>query len=156
MTTAGPTAASHSAHQAEVGRSHLARIYDLLHALGGRTSAALEIEEDTFRIREGYQDFRVDEAEPAAPLRNFHHQPEKSPLELAYFGRTLQLTQLIGHFVSSGVEIPVHYCITGAIILSRSERKFHVWGQPKLESYVLLPKKFVKDQAVLAQFESDD
>jgi hypothetical protein len=156
MTTLGPPTASHSAHQAEVGRGHLARIYDLLHALGGRTSAALEIEEDTFRIREGYQDFRIDEAEPAAPLRDFHHQPERSPLELAYFGRTLQLTQLIGHFVSGSVEIPVHYCITGAIILSRTERKFHVWGQPKLENHVLLPKQFVKDPSVLQQFESAD
>jgi hypothetical protein len=156
MTTPTLPAGSHSAHQAEVGRGHLARIYDLQQALGGRSSAALEIEEDTFRIREGYQDFRVDEAEPASPLRDFHQQPEKSPLELAYFGRTLQLTQLIGHFVSNGVEIPVHYCITGAIILSRSERKFHVWGEPKLENYVLLPKRFVKDPAVLEQFESAD
>jgi hypothetical protein len=58
--------------------------------------------------------------------------------------------------VASGVEIPVHYCITGAIILSRTERKFRVWGQPQLENYVLLPKQFVKDPSILAQFESAD
>lgn len=151
---AGPESgvASHSAHQAEVGRGHLARIYDLLHALGGRSSAAYGTEEENFRIREGYQDFRLDPAEAVAPLHEFHKQPVQSGIELAYFGRTLQLTQLIGHFVSDGVEIPVHYCITGAIILRREARRFRVWGEPLLRNHVLLPRRYVKDQGVLERF----
>lgn len=156
MSTPDSAVVSHSAHQAEVGRGHLARIYDLLHALGGRTSAAIGTEEENFRIREGYQDFRLDSAEAVAPLHEFHKQPVASGLELAYFARTLQLTQLIGHFVSDGAEIPVHYCITGAIILRRAARRFRVWSEPLLCNHVLLPLRFVKDQAVLEQFRGHD
>jgi hypothetical protein len=156
MTGPGSGVASHSAHQAEVGRGHLAHIYDLLHALGGRTSAALGTEEGNFRVREGYQDFRLDPAEAVAPLREVARQPAQSSLALSYFARTLQLTQLIGHFVSEGVEIPVHYCITGAIILRREQRRFRVWGEPLLRNHVLLPLRFVKDKSVLAQFGGGD
>jgi hypothetical protein len=147
---------SHSAHQAEVGRGHLAQIYDLLRELGGRTSAATGTEEENFRIREGYQDYRLDPTETVAPLREFHKQPVASDLSLAYFARTLQLTQLIGHFVNDGVEIPVHYCITGAIILRRENRRFRVWAEPLLRNHLLLPLRFLKHPEVLERFTGLD
>jgi hypothetical protein len=156
MTMPGSATGSHSAHQAEVGRGHLAHIYDMLHALGGRTSAAPATEEDSFRIREGYHDYRLDPAEPEPPRRDLGKQPAASPLTLAYFARSLQLTQLIGHFDSGGAEIPVHYCITGAIILRREQRRFRVWGEPRLQNSVILPLAFVQDHSVLDQFRSHD
>jgi hypothetical protein len=155
MTTPVSPAASHSGHQAEVSRGHLARIYELLHALGGHTSAAATIEEDNFRIREGYQDYRLDPAEPVASRRDLGRQPADSPLTLTYFARSMHLTQLIGHIYSGGAEIPVHYCITGAIILRREQRRFKIWGEPKLQSSVLLPLSFVRDRSVLEQFRGD-
>ncbi len=71
----------------------------------------------SFRIREGYQNFRLEPVETTHPDVSYRSSPRPLDLHLVYFARTLQRTQLIGHFVHRGFEVPVHYSITGAIIL---------------------------------------
>lgn len=141
---------------AEAGRSHLNKIFSLLSALGGKTSPTDHLEEEVFRIREGYHNFRLEPVESSHPALDFKQSPRPESLKLVYFSRTLQRTQLIGHFVSEGFEVPVHYALTGAIILERRGRSFHVWEAPALLSSVILPFKFVKDQAVLQAFSHDE
>ena len=137
---------------AEAGRSHLGGVFELLAAVKGKTCPADHIEEDTFRIREGYQNFRLDKVEDEAPDTDLTKVP-RPDLELVYFARSLQRTQLIGHFLHQGIEVPVHYAITGSIILERKNRKFKVWGKPLLQNNVLVPYEYVKDKGVLEDFK---
>ena len=146
------TVTTASAAVAEAGRSHLNKIFQLLEAVGGRTSPVAHIEEEVYRIREGYQDFRLDPVEQSAPEVSLA-ESERPSLQLVYFARTLQRTQLVGHFLNQGTEVPVHYSITGSIILERNERKFGVWERPLLQNSVLLPFQYVKDPKVLEQFK---
>jgi hypothetical protein len=145
-----------TAATAEAGRSHLGRIFDLLAKLGGRTSPAEALEEDTYRIREGFHNFRLEEIEREHPETNFLEVPSPEDVQLSYFARTMQRTQLVGHFRHKGFEIPVHYSITGAIILERRDRNFHVWDRPALNVSVMLPFEFVADQNLLAEFRQDE
>jgi|GEM_PF-1375824 len=140
---------------AEASRSHLHRVFALLSDLGGRTSPAESLEEDNFRVREGFHNFRLETVEPEAPDRDYSQVERPADVNLVYFARMLQRTQLVGHFVHKGFEVPVHYAITGTIILQRAGRKFRVWGQPELRNNVLVPFQFVNDPAVLEQFSSD-
>jgi hypothetical protein len=141
-----------STQHVEAERTHLSHIFNLLHALGGQTSPVGHLEEELFRIREGYHQFRLDPVEADHPKTNFRSAPPASDLELVYFSKELQRTQLVGHFRHQGYEIPVHYGLTGAIILKRTDKRFGAWHQPKLENFVLLPFEF-SDAAVRAQFE---
>jgi len=146
----------HAAAVAEAGRSHLNRIFTLLGALNGKTSPTDHLEEDVFRIREGYQNFRLEQVESESPDTNFRAVPRPEDVQLVFFARTLQRTQLIGHFLHKGFEVPVHYSLTGAIILERRERQFHVWGEPELRSNVILPFQFAPDAKLLEQFPGDE
>jgi len=139
---------------AQAGRSHLAAIFSLLRALGGKTSPTDHLEEDLFRIREGFHNFRLDAVESEASATDFLKSPRPPELHLTYFARTMQRTQLVGHFISQGVEIPVHYSITGAIILKREGRHFRVWDEAELTNNVLLPFAFVRDRGMLDEFRS--
>jgi hypothetical protein len=147
--------AQHSTAVTEASRSHLNKIFTLLNALGGKTSPTDHLEEEVFRIREGYQHFRLDPVEQTHPDVSYRMSPRPRDLNLVFFARTLQRTQLIGHFIHKGFEVPVHYSLTGAIILKRVDRKFHVWDQPSLQSNVLLPYSFISDRSVLQQFAGD-
>lgn len=155
MTDNDESFAQHTTAVTEASRSHLNTIFNLLHALGGKTSPTDHLEEEAFRIREGYQNFRLDPVEKSHPDVSYRSSPRPRDLQLVYFARTLQRTQLIGHFVHQGFEVPVHYSITGAIILKRVDSKFRVWSEPKLQSNVLLPFNFVKDRAVLERYKGD-
>lgn len=137
---------------AQAGRSHLNTIFSLLNALGGKTSPTDQLEEELFRVREGFHNFRLDSVETAAPGTDFQNSLRPPDLKLTYFSRTMQRTQLVGHFISQGIEVPVHYSITGAIILKREGRRFHVWDVPELTNNVLLPFAFVRDPKVLDHF----
>ena len=141
---------------AEAGRSHLNKIFSLLSALGGKTSPTDHLEEEVFRIREGYHNFRLEPVETTHPAIDFKQSARPENLKLVFFSRTLQRTQLIGHFVSEGFEVPVHYALTGAIILERKDRTFHVWEEPALLASVILPFKFVKDQSLLEPYNRDE
>src|SRR5690606_13984731 len=121
---------SHAIAQVEESRGHLHRIHRLLADLKGRNSPAESIEEDLFRVREGYHNFRLDSFSQPAPEINFQKTPVPHSLNLRFFSRTLQRTQLVGHFLVKGQEVPVHYSITGAIVLMRQNRSFKVWGAP--------------------------
>lgn len=136
-------------------RSHLNHIFVLLGELGGRTSPADHIEEENFRVREGFHHIRLDPVEQTAPPIDFLTRERPDNVQLIYFARALQRTQLIGHFYTRGIEVPVHYAITGAIILERQKRKFKVWRRPELQTNVMLPFKFVDKRDVLEQFQSD-
>lgn len=140
---------------AETSRSNLNKVFTLLSALGGRTSPADVLEEDAFRVREGYHNFRLDEVEPHRPDVDLR-EAQRPADELVYFARMLQRTQLIGHFISDGIEVPVHYVISGAIILKRERRKFHVWEAPELAFNVVVPFAFVKDRKVLDDFQRSE
>jgi hypothetical protein len=146
---------SGSAALTAASRSHLNHIFVLLSELGGRTSPADQIEEETFRVREGFHQIRLDPVEDTPPALDFAQQPRPDNVQLIYFARALQRTQLVGHFYSQGIEVPVHYAITGAIILERRNRKFKVWRQPELHTNVMLPFNFVGKREVLDQFQSD-
>ncbi len=147
---------SHAIAQAEESRGHLHRIHRLLADLKGRNSPAESIEEDLFRVREGYHNFRLDSFSQPENSTNFHTNPASHSLSLKFFSRTLQRTQLVGHFIVKGQEVPVHYAITGAIVLQRIDRRFKVWGEPQLRFNVLLPFRFVEDSGVLERFRGDD
>lgn len=144
-----------TAATAEASRSHLHRIFSLLSDLGGKTSPAESLEEDNFRVREGFHNFKLEKVEQHHPETDFSASERPADVKLVYFARMLQRTQLIGHFVHKGFEVPVHYAITGTIILRRDGRKFHVWGQPELRNNVLVPFSFVNDPQVLEQFSSN-
>ena len=88
-------------------------------SLGGKTSPSDSLEEELFRIREGFHNFRLDPVETDEQLMDFQKSPRPPDMNLVYFARTMQRTQLIGHFIYEGLEVPVHYSITGAIILKR-------------------------------------
>lgn len=139
---------------AEAGRGHLNAIFSLLRSLNGKTSPTDHLEEDLFRIREGFHNYRLDIVETEAPAMDFLSSPRPPDLQLTYFARTMQRTQLVGHFISQGIEVPVHYSITGAIILKREGRHFRVWGEPELTNNVLLPFAFVRDRGMLDGFRS--
>jgi hypothetical protein len=141
---------------AQAGRGRLNSIFSLLAALGGKTSPMDQLEEELFRIREGFHNFRLDPVEKTPPDLDFLRSPRPPEMQLTYFARTMQRTQLVGHFVSDGLEVPVHYSITGAIILKREGRRFKVWDVPELTNNVLLPFSFVKRQDALTGFHGDD
>ncbi len=123
-------------------RNHLHHIFNLLNALGGKTSPVAHLEEELFRIREPYNLYRLDPVEGGHPGTDYKGITMPDDLHLAFFAREIQRTQLVGHFVHEGYEIPVHYAITGAVILERKNRVFGAWHQPKLENCVLLPEQF--------------
>jgi hypothetical protein len=141
--------------QQEANRSHLNRIFELLGRLGGKPSPADTLEEDVFRVREGFHNFRLEAVEKSAPDIDFTKTPRPDNVELVYFARMMQRTQMIGHFVHQGTEVPVHYAITGAIVLKREHKRFHVWSEPELRRNVLIPFAFVKDPSLLADFANE-
>ena len=141
--------------QQEANRSHLNRIFALLGELGGKTSPAENIEEDAFRVREGFQNFRLEQVEKVAPDTDFTKADRREDVNLVYFARMMQRTQLIGHFIHNGSEVPVHYAITGAIVLRRINKRFQVWSEPELRRNVLLPFEFVKDPSLLKDFANE-
>jgi hypothetical protein len=142
--------------QQEANRSHLNRIFELLRRLGGKTSPADSLEEDAFRVREGFHNFRLEPVEKSAPEIDFSKGSRPGNVELVYFARMMQRTQLIGHFVHQGTEVPVHYAITGAIVLKRENKRFHVWSEPELRRNLLLPFAFVKDPSLLKDFANEN
>jgi hypothetical protein len=141
---------------AEASRGHLQHIYDLLRALDGKTSPADHVEEDLFRVREGFQDYQLEQAETQAPMMDYRGQASAGGMQLVHFARILQRTQLVGHFVSGGVEVPIHYGLEGAVILKRESRRFSVWGDAELKTSVLVPFEFVKDKSILEKFGGRD
>lgn len=140
---------------AEASRGHLQHIYELLRSLNGKTSPADHVEEDLFRVREGFQDFKLEQVESQAPPTDFRRAEATGNLQLVHFARILQRTQLVGHFVSKGVEAPIHYGLEGAVILERRGRRFTVWGDAELKTSVILPFPFVQDQALLERFKGN-
>jgi len=144
-----------TAATAAAGRGHLGHIFDLLSEIGGRTSPGEQIEESNFRVREGFHNFRLEPVEQAAPGIDFAKQQRPEHVQLVYFSRALQRTQLVGHFYQKGIEVPVHYAITGSIILEREHRKFKVWHKPELLTNVMVPFDFVDRREVLERFQSD-
>src|SRR5437763_754550 len=96
----------------EAERTHLHHIFNMLSALGGKTSPVLHIEEELYRIREGYHLYRLDPVEQSHPATNFREVAAPADVQLGFFSRELQRTQLVGHFVKNGYEVPVHYAIT--------------------------------------------
>jgi hypothetical protein len=140
----------------EASRTSLNRIFDLLSQLGGKTSPADFLEEDSFRIREGFQNFKLEPVEEKHPATDFLRESRPENLHLVYFARAMQRTQLVGHFVCRGLEVPLHYSITGAIILQRVGRKFNVWRRPELRANVLVPFDFVENRQVLEEFADDE
>ncbi len=145
----------HADVHTEHSRSHLQRIFTLLTGLKGKTSPAAHIEEEAFRIREGFQNFKLEAVEKQAPEIDFRRTGQQPGQHLVHFARVLQRTQLIGHFYNKGVEVPIHYSITGAVLLERRGRKFKVWGEPELRNTVLLPFGFVPDPKLLEAFQGD-
>ena len=109
----------------------------------------------TSASREGYQNFKLEQIEQSAPAIDFSAAPPNDSAQLVYFIQAMQRTQLIGHFVSKGVEIPLHYAITGSIILKRVNRQFQIWSRPELRSNVILPFDFVDDKQLLESFSQD-
>ncbi|MCH7472383.1 hypothetical protein IIA79_05470 [bacterium] len=149
-------AVTHGLAKAKASRSHLARIFEILSALGGTTSPTNLLEEEVYRIREGFHNFRLEPVEQEHPDTDFRSAPRPDDVHLVYFSRVLQRTQLVGHFLHQGREIPLHYSLTGAIILKRVDGKFSVWDKPEVRANVIVPFKFVNDRSVVEGFESDE
>lgn len=142
---------------AEASRGHLQLIYELLRSLGGRTSPADQIEEELFRIREGFHEYKLEAVEQSAPGTDFRNFASGGGgKQLVHFARILQRTQLIGHFVHKGCEVPIHYAINGAVILERRGRRFTLWGRPLLTTSVMLPFAFVDDKSILSRFKDPE
>jgi hypothetical protein len=124
-------------------RRNLQVVSDFLVRVKARTSPIPSLEEDNFRMREGFQRFSVDLVEDASPGKNFLEAPTEPPERMDYFASSLQRTQLVGHFYADGQEVPIHYVIVSSIVLERKARVFHAWSHAIKKEYILAPLSFL-------------
>jgi len=129
--------------EAVVQKRNLQIVDDFLRRVGARTSPAASLEEDTFRMREGFQDFSIELVEKVNPERALNKLDGKPEHEISFFCSSIQRTELVGHFFYHGQEIPLHYTIVGSLILKREHRHFHVWEQPIKREHILAPLAFM-------------
>jgi len=127
-----------------VEKRNLQVVLDFLNRVSARPSYPEHIEEELFRMREGYERFAVEKVEPQAPDKSFE-KPASSTAPITYFEATIQRTQLVGHLLYEGQEVPIHYAVVGAVILKRIDGKFRVWAEPLSAQYIIAPKKFLYD-----------
>jgi len=128
-----------------VQRRNLQIVDDFLQRVGARTSPSSSMEEETFRMREGFQDFALALVEKENPQRTLERLDEPPGREIGFFCSSIQRTELVGHFIHQGQQIPLHYSIVGSLILKRDQRHFHVWEQPVKREYVLAPLAILED-----------
>ncbi|MCD6118991.1 hypothetical protein J7K50_04030 [bacterium] len=135
--------------QVVIERNTLQHVMDVLMNVGGHTSPIPQLEEDIYRLRDNEREYTLRNVEDHDKERFYNAQPTQGiPGRISYFLDTNQRTQLIGHFITPlGFQVPIHYCIISSIILERQERKFKVWGAPRLKHLVLLPSAFLEDRS---------
>jgi len=137
-------------------RRNLQVVYDFLGRVNARTSPIPSLEEDNYRMREGFQHFAVELVEEQNPDKSFleiAHQPAESA---DFFTGSMQRTQLVGHIELEGHEVPLHYVIVSSIILRRDDRAFHAWKSAIKHEYILAPMKFLpKAEKLEEEFSGD-
>lgn len=131
--------------KAVVQKRNLQIVDDFLHRVGARTSPAGTLEEETFRMREGFQDFSISLVEKENPQRTMDALDNPPQQEIGFFCSSIQRTELVGHFFHQGQEIPLHYTIVGSLILKREQRHFHVWQHPIKQEHILAPLAFLEN-----------
>ncbi len=137
-------------------KRNLESVFNFLRRIGARISTVDKLEEEQYRLREGFDRYHVEVIEDKAPDRIFGNLREDSSINLNFFEASVQRTQLVGHFLYDGYEIPAHYCIIGALILERQGRRFRVWEKPKTLECILAPKKFLADSEELINAYGQD
>ncbi len=124
-------------------KTHLEGVMNFLKMVSARTSPVELLEEEQFRMREGFDRFVVEKVEENAPDINFSKPIETGGRSIRYFESSIQRTQLVGHFLYKGNEIPIHYAIIGSLILERIDGHFQVWAEPATFECVIAPLEFV-------------
>jgi len=118
-------------------------VSDFLRQVQAHTSPIPSLEEDIFRMREGFQRFAVELVEPEHPDTDYSSLRTEPAGRLVFFTSSLQRTQLVGHIYVEGQEVPVHYVVVSSIILKRENRVFHAWRHAKKREHILAPLKFL-------------
>jgi hypothetical protein len=137
-------------------RKNLQVVSDFLTKVGGRTSPIPSLEEDNFRMREGFQRFNIELVETENPGKSFLEASAESEHKVDFFASSLQRTQLVGHYYTEGQEIPLHYVIVSSLILQRKDRVFHAWERAVKREYILAPLKFLPNPEELKrEFTAD-
>jgi hypothetical protein len=137
-------------------RKNLQVVSDFLARIGGRTSPIPSLEEDNFRMREGFQRFTIELVEDASPGKSFLESATEPEHRMDFFASSLQRTQLVGHYYTEGQEVPLHYVIVSTIILQRKDRVFHAWTHAVKREYMLAPLRFLPNPDDLRrEFTSD-
>lgn len=131
---------------------------DFLSEVGARTSPIPQLEEEIYRLRDNQREYSITRVEDHDISQSYEFSPDggKVPGSLVYFLDTYQRTQLVGHFITPlGLQVPVHYSIIMTLILERRNRRFKVWGAPRLKHLVLLPFAFLEDRAPVEKRHED-
>lgn len=137
-------------------RRNLQVVSAFLQRVGASNSPIPSLEEDNFRMREGFQRFAVEPIEESGPGRSFLTVEREPPEQADFFASSLQRTQLVGHRIFEGQEVPLHYVIVSSIILRREKRVFHAWAHAVKREYILAPLKFIPDPEKLVEAFSGD
>ena len=137
-------------------RRNLQVVYDFLKRVNARTSPIPSLEEDNYRMREGFQRFAVEVVEEQNPDKSFLEVAQEPPESADFFTGSMQRTQLVGHIELEGQEVPLHYVIVSSIILQRKNRVFHAWKSAIKHEYMLAPLKFLPEaEKVREEFSGD-
>ncbi len=137
-------------------RKNLQVVSDFLRRVKAHTSPIPTLEEDNFRMREGFQQFAVELVEKENPDTDFTALAQEPPQKADFFASSLQRTQLVGHIYEEGQEVPIHYVIVSSIILKREKRVFHAWRHAVKREHILAPLKFVPEpDKMLKDFTGD-
>lgn len=137
-------------------RKNLQVVYDFLERVNARTSPIPSLEEDNYRMREGFQRFAIELVEEQNPDSNFLEVTQQPAESADFFTGSMQRTQLVGHIELEGHEVPLHYVIVSSIILRREDRVFHAWKSAIKHEYILAPLKFLpKVEKLEEEFSGD-
>ncbi len=131
-------------------------VSDFLKRVKARTSPIPSLEEENYRMREGFQQFAVELVEDKNPDKNFLEVSQQPAERADFFTGSMQRTQLVGHIELEGHEVPLHYVIASSIILHRKQRVFHAWKSAVKREYILAPLKFLEDAEELKEEFSGD
>lgn len=105
--------------------AELTRIKDFLTVNGGVLAPGSILEEESYI---------PEELEHAGNTTNLEAVGAKSVTvqedsEFRFFEDGIQRTLYVGHIVTDGAHIPVHYCTVAAVILQRTDKRFHLAGE---------------------------
>ena len=117
--------------------AEISRIKDFLLENGGVLAPGAILEEENFI---------AEEIEHSGDTMNVEAVGTKKmgPLdgsEFRFFEDGIQRTLYVGHIVVDGAHIPIHYCTVAAVILERTDRRFHLADELFAKREIVLVSK---------------